>query len=82
VRRRRRLQRLLVGAPRRHGLFSSWGGVRAAYCTLIAGSSIWLIGTHALELEHPYLVALASAIVTYLVVALTERRPQLGPELA
>jgi Na+/proline symporter len=55
------------------GLFSRFGGVRAAYCTLVVGSATWLLGTHVFELAHPYLTALAAAVTTYIAVGLTER---------
>lgn len=55
------------------GLFSSFGGPRAAIAALLAGILVWLAGEHLLDWPVPYLTSLAVALGTYLSVALFER---------
>ena len=54
------------------GLFTPFGGPWAAFVTLIAGSLVWASGKFLLGLEAPYLIALASALIAYVAVGLTE----------
>ena len=54
------------------GLFTRFGGPWAALATLVAGSLVWAGGRFLLGLSAPYLVALASALATYVAVALVE----------
>lgn len=54
------------------GLFTRFGGPWAALATLVAGSLVWAGGRFLLGLSAPYLVALASALATYMAVALVE----------
>lgn len=68
------------------GLFTAWGGSRAAACSLLAGVGTWLYGTYMPALEWPvisaldaathawpYLCALAAALLGYLVGSLFDR---------
>jgi SSS family transporter len=61
-------------------LFSSFGGPKAAAATLLAGIVSWVIGAYIIELATPYLASLGVAFVTYVGIALLERRPQLVRE--
>ena len=56
------------------GLFTSFGGAWAALAALLAGSLVWAAGRFALGLSVPYLIALVSALVVYVAVALAEGR--------
>ncbi len=60
------------------GLFSSFGGVRAAYGALIAGTGSWIAGEYILGLALPYLTSVGAALGAYLLLALTERRAQIN----
>jgi Na+/proline symporter len=48
------------------GLFSSVGGARSAYASLIAGMVVWAAGEYVFEWPTPYLIALATALLAYL----------------
>jgi len=56
------------------GLFSGFGGARAAMGALIAGVAVWLLATYAWKLELPYLASLGSALLAYVGLGLTERK--------
>jgi len=56
------------------GLFSRFGGVRAAYAALLAGSGTWVAAHYVLDLSLPYLISVAAALVLYIVFALMEPR--------
>lgn len=56
------------------GLFSAFGGVRAAYSALIGGCATWVLGHYLLDLPYAYLISLTVAVGAYTVVALTERQ--------
>jgi Na+/proline symporter len=55
------------------GLFSRFGGPRAAYAALIAGTVVWISGHYMLQLATPYLLALVTALFAYLSVGLLEQ---------
>ena len=55
------------------GLYGRHGGPWAALAALLAGSLVWAWGRFVLELPQPYLVALASSLAAYLLVAAGER---------
>lgn len=54
------------------GLFTRYGGPLAAFAAVVAGGLGWLV-FGALELETPYLAALALALVTYVTAATFEK---------
>jgi Na+/proline symporter len=56
------------------GLFSNFGGVRAAYGALLTGCGTWVAGHYVLELPLPYLTSVAAALGTYVLFAVTEPR--------
>lgn len=56
------------------GLFTNFGGPRAAAAALLTGSVVWASARFLLTLETPYLLALATAIAAYTVVAVGEKR--------
>jgi len=56
------------------GLFTRFGGPRAATVALIAGSLVWASARFILAISTPYLLALAVALVAYVIVGLTERK--------
>jgi Na+/proline symporter len=56
------------------GLFTSFGGTRAAICALLAGVAVWVIGSYVLELPFAYVAALLSAVSAYLLAGLFEGR--------
>ena len=56
------------------GLFTRIGGPGAAMTSLVAGIAMWFWGKYVFGLTAPYLVGLASALATYLAVAMLERR--------
>lgn len=51
-------------------LFSTWdnhaGGKASAYAALILGTGTYLVGAHVMELESPYLLSVAAALLAYL----------------
>lgn len=51
------------------GLFTRFGGARAAIATLLSGTLAYASFAHLLELEAPYLSALALSAMIYLAVA-------------
>lgn len=56
------------------GLFTRWGGPRAAASSLLAGVGVWIAGAYVLPLTAPYLASLAAAAVAYAAVAAVEGR--------
>ena len=56
------------------GLYTRIGGPASAITSLVAGVSIWLWGKYVFGLKTPYLVGLSAAFLTYVAVALAERR--------
>lgn len=58
------------------GLFSGFGGVRAAYGALLMGCGTWIVGNYILELPLPYLTSVAAALGAYVLFAVTEPRRQ------
>ncbi len=58
------------------GLFTRFGGPRAALAALIAGALAWPLGKFAADLSFPYLAALGTALACYVGVALFEDRDQ------
>lgn len=53
-----------------------------AYAALAVGMLVWLAGEYVLAWSTPYLIALGSALVTYLGAALVERVVVLRPRAA
>ena len=60
------------------GLFTRFGAQHAAMATILAGALGWLI-FGMLEIETPYVAALALALVTYVTTAIIERRASRCP---
>jgi Na+/proline symporter len=58
------------------GLFTTFGGWKAASVSLVAGVASYLVGTYA-GLPYPYLGSVATALGSYVLVALLERRAAL-----
>jgi hypothetical protein len=58
------------------GLFTRFGGPRAALAALIAGALAWPLGKFAADLSFPYHSALGTALACYVGVALFEDRDQ------
>jgi len=56
------------------GLFSRFGGPRAAYAALVVGTALWVGGHYVLDLTAPYVLALTAAFLAYVGVAMFERR--------
>jgi Na+/proline symporter len=55
------------------GLFSSFGGVRAAMASLAAGTGVWVFGSLVGKFQCPYLVSLGAALAAFLIVGLMEK---------
>jgi SSS family transporter len=55
------------------GLFTRFGGVRAATASLVTGIALWIAGKYLLALATPYLVSLAGAVLAYVTVAVVEK---------
>jgi Na+/proline symporter len=55
------------------GLFSGFGGPRAAAASLLCGVATWVAGSYAGLFSHPFMVSLAAALAVYLAVAAFER---------
>lgn len=59
------------------GLFTRFGGSMSAAVTLLTGMSAWIVGHHVLDLGAPYLLSLATALVSYVLAGYLEnRRPK------
>jgi len=56
------------------GLFTSFGGWRAAIAALAVGVGTWTTGHYGLDLPYPYLTSVATALVAYVAVAAFEPR--------
>ena len=54
-------------------LFTRFGGPNSALASFIAGIGVWACGRYLIGLSTPYLIALASALITYVLVAVLER---------
>lgn len=54
------------------GLFSRFGGQLAAGSALISGTVVWLAGSFWLEWATPYLIAMMSALLSYVAFATIE----------
>ncbi len=57
------------------GLFSNFGGIRAAYAALATGCIMWLAGNYYLHLPYPYLTSLAVALGAYVSIAVLDPAP-------
>jgi Na+/proline symporter len=55
------------------GIFTRFGGARSAAAALVAGTAVWAVGTHVLEIPCAYLVSLGTAFLAYLAVAVLSR---------
>jgi Na+/proline symporter len=64
------------------GLFTRWGGAPSAYAAIVAGGSVWALGTYAFGLPAPYVSGVIAALAAYVLVTvamrfvMTERRVQ------
>jgi Na+/proline symporter len=56
------------------GLFTRFGGARAATTTVLVGSLSWLLLGQVLAIETPFLAAVCLSLLTYVVVAYSEGR--------
>jgi Na+/proline symporter len=56
------------------GLFSSFGGARSAFASVVTGGVVWALGRFALDWTAPYITALIASTVAYVVVAQSEQR--------
>jgi len=54
------------------GLFTSFGGWRAALAALATGVGTWTTGHYVLDLPYPYLTSLAAALLAYVAIASLE----------
>jgi Na+/proline symporter len=52
------------------GLFSRFGGPASAYAALVSGVVVWAAGEYWLEWSTPYLAAVATALLAYLIAGL------------
>jgi Na+/proline symporter len=57
------------------GMFSRFGGARAAWFALLTGALAYVYAEHVLESEIAYLLSLAGALSGYAIGAVTEPRP-------
>ena len=55
------------------GLFSRFGGPRAATAAMLTGMAAWIAGAYVWDLAIPYLTSLGAALAAYLITALFER---------
>jgi Na+/proline symporter len=55
------------------GLFTKFGGRRAAFASLTLGLTVWLYATYALDHPYAYLLSLAAALAAYVVGAFLDR---------
>ena len=55
-------------------LFTRIGGPQAATSAMLTGMAAWVIGKFVLQLEAPYLLAMALSAVVYLAIAALEGR--------
>ena len=62
-------------------LFTRFGGPQAATSSMLTGMAAWAVGRFVLQLQAPYLTAMALATLVYIGFALLEaRQPQPAPE--
>ena len=58
------------------GVYTRFGGPASAVTSLLAGILMWAWGKYLFGLKAPYLVGLGSALLVYVLVALSERRSE------
>ena len=56
------------------GLFSKFGNAKSALTSLAIGAAVWFLSQYLFKFELSYILALRSAFVSYVMVALIERR--------
>ena len=54
------------------GLFTKFGGIRAALASLCTGIMVYILGAYLTQVHAPYLLSLGAALAAYLLVAVTE----------
>lgn len=54
------------------GLYTSFGRAGSAFAALIAGTTVWIVGSYLLDLPFAYLAALGSSISAYVLGGLLE----------
>jgi len=64
------------------GLFTPFGGPRAAFAALALGAVVWIGADKLLHLPVPYLMSLAASLLVYVAVAVGERGTARNPEMA
>jgi len=64
------------------GLFTPFGGPRAAFAALALGAVVWIGADKLLHLPVPYLMSLAASLLAYVAVAVGERGTARNPEMA
>jgi SSS family transporter len=64
------------------GLFTRFGGPLSALATVVMGAGAWLVLGWLVQLNAPYLAALALAFLTYVVTAAVEARRKAKPVTA
>jgi Na+/proline symporter len=62
------------------GLYTSFGGPRAAAAALVVGITTWGAGRLTGAVDAPYVLALLSALVAYVIIGLFEREISAAPE--
>jgi Na+/proline symporter len=60
------------------GLFSTFGGARSAFASVVTGGVVWALGRFALDWTAPYITALIASTVVYVIVAQAEQRAAEG----
>lgn len=58
------------------GLFTRFGGPASAIASLLAGILMWIWCKYVFGMKVPYLIGLGAAFITYVAVALSERRAE------
>lgn len=56
------------------GLYTGFGGPRAATASLLTGVTVYVLGAHVIGIDHPFLTSLAAALIAFVSVGLTEGR--------
>jgi Na+/proline symporter len=56
------------------GLFTKFGGAPSAYASILAGTIMWAWCKYIFGMSTPYLIALASAVVAYCLIAIIEQK--------
>jgi Na+/proline symporter len=54
------------------GLFSRWGGPRAAVASVVAGVGVYTLGAYVIAMPYPFLGSLAASGVAYVGTAIVE----------